>query len=156
MSTLADIITQVNTITGYMIPSASGYVISASNPVGSGSVNNLINYVNTLTGYSIPATSASFVSGGNLASTPIVIYAPAAPTGTISTDGIYPGAIIKADHVLRIIRALNGQAQNDIIISGSLTLPSGSLFIPPIPDGELLESVSGTIEGTDIVDGGSY
>ena len=57
MSTLADIITQVNSLTGYLIPSASGYIISSSQPVGSGSVNDIVNQINALTGYDIPPTS---------------------------------------------------------------------------------------------------
>lgn len=150
MSTLASIIAQVNSLTGYLIPSASGYVISSSTFVGSGSVNDIVTQINTLTGYDIPPVSASIVSGA-LIGQPFAVYVSpqAAPSGTISTEGIYPGAVIKADHVLRIINALNGVAQNDIIISGSL-------FLPQIPNEELLISVTGSIEGTDIVDGGSF
>ena len=66
MSTLASIINQVNSLTGYMIPSASGYIISSSQPVGSGSVNDLINQINTITGFNIPYTSVTFVSGSNV------------------------------------------------------------------------------------------
>lgn len=150
MSTLASIIAEINTLTGYLIPSSSGYIISSSTPIGTGSVNDIVTQINTLTGYNIPAVSASIVSG-TLIGQPFAVYISpqTAPSGTISTDGIYPGAVIKADHVLRIINALNGVAQNDIIISGSL-------FLPKVPNEELLISVTGSIEGTDVVDGGSF
>jgi hypothetical protein len=148
MSTFADIITQINSYTGYRIPSASGYIVSTSVYAGTGSVNDMVNQINQLTGYNLPAVSASYVSGITYGQ-PIILYTNTAPTGTISTEGIYPGGVIKAEQVLRIINALNGIAQNDIIISGSLILPQ-------IPNEDLLESISGSIEGTNVVDGGSF
>lgn len=39
---------------------------------------------------------------------------------TISTSGISPSQIIRSEHLLRIINALDGTTPNDIIISGSL------------------------------------
>lgn len=53
---------------------------------------------------------------------------------TISTSGIAPSSVIRAEHVLRIINALSSNANNDIIISGSLTVTgstalSGSLNV---------------------------
>lgn len=160
MSTIADIIDQINSLTGYLIPSASGYIISSSQPVGSGSVNAIVNQINSLTGFDIPATSASFVSGANI-SGPIVIYTPTPTSGTISTDGIYPGAIIKADHVLRIINALNGTANNDIIISGSLYVSGSTTFaqdlnLPFVPNEDFIVSVSGSMEPTNTIDGGTF
>jgi len=47
---------------------------------------------------------------------------------TISTSGIEAGRIIRSAHVLRIIEALDGEANNDIIISGSL-ITTGSVGI---------------------------
>lgn len=160
MSTLGDIISQINSLTGYLIPSASGYIISASQPVGSGSVNAIVNQINSLTGFGIPATSASFVSGANIGG-PIIIYTPTPTSGTISTDGIYPGAIIKADHVLRIIKALNGTANNDIIISGSLYVSGSTTFaqdlnLPFVPNEDFIVSVSGSMEPTNTIDGGTF
>lgn len=162
MSTLADIITQLNSLTGYALPTGSeSYVISSSVPLSSGSVNAMINQINSITGYNIPATSVTFVSGSNIGGQPTVIYAPAPVSGTISTDGIYPGAVIKADHVLRIINALNGVSSNLIVISGSLDVSGSStmdtnLTLPFVPDQDFLYSISGSIRGTDTVDGGSF
>ena len=160
MSTLASIIDQINNLTGYHIPSASGYIISSSQPIGSGSVNNIVNQINALTGYGIPATSASFVSGANVAG-PIVVYTQTPVSGTISTDGIYPGAVIKADHVLRIINALNGTANNAIIISGSLYVSGSTTFaqdlnLPFVPNEDFIVSVSGSMEPTNTIDGGTF
>ena len=158
--TLGSVISQINSLTGYMIPSASGYIISSSQPVGSGSVNDIVNQINSLTGYGIPATSASFVSGANVAG-PVVIYAQTPASGTISTNGIYPGAIIKSDHVLRIINALNGVANNTIIISGSLYVSGSTTFaqdlnLPFVPNEDFIVSVSGSMEPTNTIDGGTF
>lgn len=162
MSSLSSIISQVNSLSGFLIPTGSeSYIISSSVPLTSGSVNAIINQINNLTGYNVPGTSVTFVSGSNIAGSPTVIYAPTPVSGTISTDGIYPGAVIKADHVLRIINALNGVAQNAIVISGSLDVSGSAVFrtildLPFVPNENLLVSDSGSIEGTDTVDGGSY
>jgi hypothetical protein len=144
-----------------MIPSASGYFISSSEPVGSGSVNDLINQINTITGFNIPYTSVTFVSGSNIGQ-PIYLQLPStAPSGTIPTEGIYPGAIIKADHVLRIINALNGTANNAIIISGSLYVSGSTTFaqdlnLPFVPNEDFIVSVSGSMEPTNTIDGGTF
>lgn len=161
MSTLADIISQINSLTGYQVPTASGIIISSSTAPASGSVNTLVDYVNSLTGYSIPYTSASVVSGSIVAGAPIVVYQQTPTSGTIPLDGIYPGAVIKAEHVTRIINALNGVNPNLIILSGSLQVTgsanfSSSLTLPFVPDQNLLESNEGSIEGTGTVDGGSF
>lgn len=161
MSSLADIINQINSITGYQVPTASGIIISASTAPSSGSVNQLVDYVNSLTGYSIPYTSASIVSGSVVGGGSVVVYQPTPTSGTISLDGIYPGAIIKAEHITRIINALNGVNPNLIILSGSLLVTgsanfSSSVFMPFVPNEELLTSVTGSIEGTNTVDGGSF
>ena len=162
MSTLAQVISQVNQLSGYNMPTGSDvYYISSSVVLSSGSVNDVINQINSLTGYDIPATSVTYVSGSNVAGQPTVIYLPTPVSGTISTTGIYPGAVIQADHVLRIINALNGTANNDIIISGSLYVSgsatmSSSLNLPFVPNQNFVESVSGSMEGTDTVDGGSF
>lgn len=162
MSTLAEVISQVNQLSGYNMPTGSDtYIISSSVVLSSGSVNDIINQINSLTGYDIPATSVTYVSGSNVAGQPTVIYLPTPVSGTISTAGIYPGAVIQADHVLRIINALNGTANNDIIISGSLYVSgsstmASSLNLPFVPNENLVESVSGSMEGTDKVDGGTF
>lgn len=161
MSTLAQIISQINLLTGYNVPTASRVIISASSAPASGSVNQLVDYVNSITGYDIPYTSASVVSGSVVSGTPIVVYQPTPTSGTIPTEGIYPGAIIQAEHLLRIINALNGVNPNLIVLSGSLQVTgsatfSSSLNLPFVPNENLIESVSGSMEGTDKVDGGSF
>jgi len=161
MSTLSSIITQINSLTGYNLPTASAYIISSSQPVGSGSVNDLINQINTITGFNIPPSSVTFVSGANIGQ-PVYIQLPStAPSGTISTDGIYPGAVIKADHVLRIINALNGEVANDIIIAGTLAVSGSStmessLNLPFVPNEDFIVSVSGSMEPTNTIDGGTF
>lgn len=161
MSNLNDIITQVNSLTGYRIPTGSySYYISSSQPLSSGSVNSIINQINQLTGYNISPTNVTFVSGTNISS-PVVVYVPTPASGTISTEGIYPGAVIKADHVLRIIRALDGTANNTIIISGSLYVSgsatmSSSLDLPFTANENVLLSDNGFVSGSGILDGGSF
>ena len=64
---------------------------------------------------------------------------------TISTSGIAPSSIIRAEHVLRVINALSNVANNDILITGSLTVTgstalSGSLNVT----GGITGSVFGT------------
>jgi hypothetical protein len=41
---------------------------------------------------------------------------------TISISGISPNKVIRSEHILRIIKALNGTSETDIIISGSLSV----------------------------------
>ena len=214
MSQLGDIINQINNLTGFEIPSGSGYIISQSaqplssgsvneiidylnsltgynipysnvqvvsgstilspvvlyvpysnpssgsayftshstEPVGSGSVNQIINLVNTLTGFEIPGTTVEYVSGSNRSNNRI-IYLDYPGDGTIPTSGIAPGKIIYADHVLRIINALNGVNVDTIIISGSLLTSGSNVFrgtvsIPTIPDGQYLYTSGGVIIGT--------
>jgi hypothetical protein len=155
------IISTINSLTGYNLPSASGYIISASSELSSGSVNDIINYLNNLTGYSIPGTSVTFTSGSNVSGAPILYQVPTPVSGTIPTTGIRPGAIIEAEHLLRIINALNGVNPNLIILSGSLQVTgsanfSSSLVLPFVPNENFIESVSGSMEGTDTIDGGSF
>ena len=161
MSNLNNIVSQINSLTGYNLPTSSNYyIISSSSPVSSGSVNQIIQQVNTLTGFNIPPTNVVYSSGSNISS-PVVIYVPTAPTGTISTDGIYPGGIIKAEHLLNIINALNGINPNLIILSGSLVV-SGSatlntnLDLPFVPDQDFIYSSGGFAVGTNIIDGGTF
>ena len=64
---------------------------------------------------------------------------------TISTSGIAPSSIIRAEHVLRVINALSNVSENDILITGSLTVTgstalSGSLNVT----GGITGSVFGT------------
>ena len=163
MSSLSTIISQLNSLTGYHVPtgSSASYIISSSVPLASGSVNEIIAQINTLTGYNIPATSVSFVSGSSVAGQPTVIYVPTAVTGTIPTTGIYPGGIIKAEQILNIINALNGISAYDIIMSGSLYVSGSStmaanLDLPFIPDQDFLYSSGGLTTGTNTVDGGTF
>jgi hypothetical protein len=159
-NTLAGIVSQINSLTGYNVPTASGIIISSSTELSSGSINELVDYVNNLTGFSIPYTSVT-VQSGSITSAPIVLYQPTPTSGTIPTTGIYPGAIIEAEHLLRIINALNGINPNLIILSGSLQVTgsanfSSSLVLPFVDNENFIESVSGSMEGTDTVDGGSF
>ena len=161
MSTVNDIINQVNSLTGYNMATASNsYAISSSVPLSSGSVNDIINQINLLTGYNVPATNVTFVSGANVSS-PLLVYVPTPATGTISTTGIYPGGVIKADQILNIINALNGVNQNLIIISGSLYVSGSStmasiLNLPFTPNENVLLSNDGYVSGSGILDGGSF
>lgn len=153
MSQLSDIISQINSLTGYQVPTGSGYLISQSaSVVGSGSVNAIVNYVNTLTGYNIPVTDVRYVSGANVAG-PVLIYAPPTVNGTIPIGGIAPGQIIKSEHILRIINALNGVNVDTIIISGSLitsgsNIFDGTLALPSIANNQYLYTSGGFVVGT--------
>lgn len=155
------IITTINALTGYNLPSASGYIISSSTELSSGSVNDIINYLNNLTGYSIPGTSVTLTSGSNISGLPIIYQVPTAVSGTIPTTGIRPGAVIEAEHLLRIINALNGINPNLIILSGSLQVTgsanfSSSLILPFVPNENFIESVTGSMIGTNTIDGGTF
>ena len=66
---------------------------------------------------------------------------------TISTSGISPSQIIRSEHSLRIINALNGTTQNDIIISGSLTISGSASFNDGIT-GSLLGTSSQAISSS--------
>lgn len=48
--------------------------------------------------------------------------------GTISKSGITPSQIIKSEHILRIINALDGTVANDVTISGSLKVSSSIIL----------------------------
>jgi hypothetical protein len=161
MSSLNTIIGQINSLTGYTIPTASGYIISASSTLSSGSVNAIVDQINTLTGYSIPYTDVTVTSGSITSSAAVVIYAPTPVSGTIPTTGIRPGAIIEAEHLLRIINALNGVNPNFIVLSGSLYVSGSStmaqnLNLPFTPDQNILYSSGGFTQGTSTVNGGSF
>jgi len=162
MSSLNTIISQINSLTGFNLATASNsYAISSSVPLSSGSVNSIINQINSLTGYDIPATSVTFVSGSNVAGSPTLIYVPTPATGTIPTTGIYPGGVIRAEQILNIINALNGVSQNLIIISGSLYVSGSStmasnLDLPFAPDQNVLLSNNGYVSGSNVLDGGSF
>ena len=161
MSSLNTIISQINSLTGFNLPTASGYIISSSTVPSSGSVNEIVNQINQLTGYDIPTTNVTFVSGSAVAGQSVVVYAPTPVSGTIPTTGIYPGGIIKAEQILNIINALNGVNPNLIVMSGSLYVSGSATFaqdlnLPFVPNENFIESVSGSMEGTDTVDGGSF
>ena len=124
MSNVNDIINQINSLSGFRIPSSS--VVYTS-------------------GALTPQTSSQFPNA--------TVYVPATPPyGTIPTTGIYPGGVIKSEQILRIIDALNGTNVDTIIISGSfLTSGSntldGTLALPFIEDGTYLFVTGGLVTG---------
>ncbi|OGU56698.1 MAG: hypothetical protein A2V66_16300 [Ignavibacteria bacterium RBG_13_36_8] len=61
----------------------------------------------------------------------------------ISKIGIANDQIADADHILRIIRALNGEDEKDIKILGKLELVEGKIYISDI----LLEVTAGELNG---------
>lgn len=82
---------------------------------------------------------------------------------TISTSGIAPSSVIRAEHILRVINALSNNANNDILITGSLTVTgstalSGSVRITsvltlapndPLPSGQPTGSIAVSGSGVD-------
>lgn len=62
---------------------------------------------------------------------------------TISLSGISPNRIIRSEHLLRIIKSLNGTLNTDIIISGSLTIMGTTNF----------SNIEGNFSGSFIGDG---
>lgn len=125
------------------------------------SVNDLITQINKLSGFSIPSSSVVYTSGALTPQTSsqfpnATVYVPATPPyGTIPTEGIYPGGIIKSDQILRIIDALNGVNVDTIIISGSFNTSgsntlNGNLALPFIEEGKYLFISGGLVQGTDI------
>lgn len=126
-------------------------------------VNDIINQVNSLSGFNIPTSSYVYTTGSVPAGNTVYVIPQAVDQSgnTISTAGIYPGGIIRAQQILNIINALNGVANNAIIISGSLFVSgsstmNSSLDLPYIPDQDLLYSSGGYAVGTDTVDGGTF
>ena len=124
MSNVNDIINQINSLSGFRIPSSS--VVYTS-------------------GALTPHTSSQFPNA--------TVYVPATPPyGTIPTTGIYPGGVIKSEQILRIIDALNGTNVDTIIISGSLltsgsNVLDGTLALPFIEDGNFLFVTGGLVTG---------
>lgn len=124
MSNVNDIISQINSLSGFKIPSSS--VVYTS-------------------GALTPHTSSQFPNA--------TVYVPAsAPYGTIPTTGIYPGGVIKSEQILRIIDALNGVNVDTIIISGSFNTSgsntlNGNLALPFIEDGNYLFVTGGLVTG---------
>jgi hypothetical protein len=131
MSNVNDIISQINDLTGFNIPSSS---------------------VNVTSGSLSPApytTAASYVATAT------------APSGTISTAGIAPGSIITSEQILRIINALNGVSSDTIIISGSLISSGlneidGTLALPFIEDGNYLFMSGGIVVGSTAIASASF
>lgn len=127
------------------------------------SINDIIDQINSLSGFRIPSSSVNIPSGSS--PTPYTISASytatTAPSGTISTAGIYPGSVITSQQILRIINALNGVSKDTIIISGSL-LTSGpstisdSLALPFIQDGNFLYVTGGLVQGTTTITSASF
>jgi len=122
-------------------------------------VNDIINQINNLAGTNIPPSSTNATSG-SLAPAPYTTAASygasTAPSGTISTAGIYPGSIITSQQILNIIDALNGVNTNTIIISGSLltsgsNILNGTLSLPFIQEGNYLFITGGLVTGSTVV-----
>ena len=118
-------------------------------------VNDIISQINAMTGFKIPSSSVNITSG---ALSPAIyptasLYIPvSAPYGTIPTEGIYPGGIIKSNQILRIIDALNGVNVDTIIISGSFltsgsNVLNGNLALPFIADSSYLFVTGGFVKG---------
>jgi hypothetical protein len=119
--------------------------------------NEIIEEINRLSGYNVP--TASYVYAQDPASVPlgatVYVVSPAPVSGSIPTEGIYPGGIIKSEQILNIINALNGVSAYNISIAGSASLQT-SLDLPFVANENLLISDSGSIEGTALVDGGTF
>jgi hypothetical protein len=64
---------------------------------------------------------------------------------TISTSGIAPSSIIRAEHVLRVINALSNVANNDILITGSLTVTGSTALSGSL---RVTGGITGSIFGT--------
>jgi hypothetical protein len=64
---------------------------------------------------------------------------------TISTSGIAPSSVIRAEHVLRVINALSNNANNDILISGSLTVTGSTALSGSL---DVTGGITGSIFGT--------
>ena len=64
---------------------------------------------------------------------------------TISTSGIAPSSVIRAEHVLRVINALSNNANNDILITGSLTVTGSTALSGSL---NVTGGITGSIFGT--------
>lgn len=126
------------------------------------SINDIINQINSLAGTSIPPSSTT---SGSLSPAPYTTAASytvsTAPSGTISTAGIYPGSIITSEQILRIINALNGTSTDTIIISGSLltsgsSVINGTLALPFVGDGNFLFVTGGLVTGSTAIMSASF
>jgi hypothetical protein len=128
MSSVNDIINQINRLSGISIPSSS--VVYTSGALS-------------------PGTSSEYPNA--------TVYVPAtAPYGTIPTTGIYPGGVIKSEQVLRIINALNGVNVDTIIISGSLLTSGSNVFegtvaFPFLNEGDFLFITGGLLTGSNSI-----
>lgn len=122
---------------------------------------DIINQINQLTGYDLQVIDVEFTSNPDTPTT-VVLYAPNAVSGTISTAGIDPGNAIKAEHLLRVIDTFNGVSKTDVIISGSLFAAStssfsGPLSVPYIEDGKYLYTSGGYVVGLEAaIESASY
>jgi hypothetical protein len=125
-------------------------------------INDIINQINNLSGFKIPSSSVVYTSGAYSPGTSSLypnatVYVPAtAPYGTIPTQGIYPGGIIRSEQVLRIINALNGVNVDTIIISGSLLTSGSNVFegtvaFPFLNDGDFLFITGGLLTGSNSI-----
>ena len=127
-------------------------------------VNDIISQINILAGTSIPSSSVNTTSESSTLSpftTAASYTATTAPSGTISTTGIFPGSIITSEQILRIIYALNGTSTDTIIISGSLITSGlneidGTLALPFIEDGNYLFMSGGLVTGSTAIASASF
>ena len=150
MSSVNDLIAQINKISGFNIPSSSLTISTGSTTTvqTSSLFDTLIGNVNTLGGINVPIPSVMLITGSQA----FYNVSPTASDGTISTEGIYPGAVIKSEQVLRIINALNGTEDVIIIVSGSLltsgsNVLNGSLALPFLNEGDILQISGGFVQG---------
>jgi hypothetical protein len=130
MSTVNDIITQVNSLTGFNMPTASYVYTTGSVPAGA-------------TVYVVPFQSGS-VPGNTIPTTGIY------PGGVIKADQIL--------NIINALNGVNQNLiiiSGSLYVSGSSTMAS-NLNLPFTPNENILLSNNGYVSGSDILDGGSF
>ena len=129
MSTVNEIIGQINSLTGYSMPTSSYVYVTGSGSIPAGA-----------TVYVLEATPVS----GSIPTTGIY------PGGIIKSE-----QILNIINALNGVSAYNIAISGSLNVSGSTTLRT-TLNLPFVPDQNLLVSDSGSIEGTGSVDGGTF
>lgn len=127
MSTVNEIIQQINSLTGYAMPTASYVYTTGSVPEGA-------------TVYVLQAAPVS----GTIPTTGIY------PGGVIKAQ-----QILNIINAFNGTSAYDILISGSLDVSGSTTLRT-TLNLPFVPNEDLLVSDNGNIEGTDTVDGGSF
>jgi hypothetical protein len=130
MSSVNDIIRQVNSLTGYNMPTASYVYTTGSVPAGA-------------TVYVVPPQSGS--GPGNTIPT-TGIY----PGGVIKAE-----QILNIINALNGVSAYDIIMAGSLYVSGSSTMQS-NLDLPFIPDQDILYSSGGFTTGTNTLDGGTF